>query len=215
MPIDRRNLRDQVREQLTEWLADGRLRAGQHLDEGALARALGVSRTPVREALAGLAREGLIEAVPRHGFQVPALAAETVQELFPLIGALEGLAIRLAGRSLPELAAPLAEIQARLAVAQLTPRQRWDLDRRWHETLSSRHNNRELAASLERLRGRIRHYEGLWGRPAAEQESLRAEHDAIIVLVTEGQAERAAEAVLAHWVRAVRPATQWLAGLER
>lgn len=211
MAIDRRNLRDQAREQLEEWLGDGRLQSGQRLDEGKLARALGISRTPVREALTALACDRMVDALPRRGFRVPALTAESIRDVFPVIGALEGLAIRLSGSAIRERAAPLLDLQARLGVAGLTARQRWELDRRWHEALTGGHNNREVAAALGRLRARIRHYEGLWSRPPADIETLRSEHQAIATLVAEGRVDEAAEAALGHWVRAVRPTTQWLA----
>ena len=63
MAIKRLNLRDEVREALLEWLAAGRLAPGQRLEEERLSQALGVSRTPLREALASLAQEGLVESV--------------------------------------------------------------------------------------------------------------------------------------------------------
>ena len=75
MPIQRYSLRDQVRAELVAWLAEDRLKTGQRLEEERLSRALGVSRTPVREALASLVAEGLVEAVPHRGFRVPALSA--------------------------------------------------------------------------------------------------------------------------------------------
>jgi DNA-binding GntR family transcriptional regulator len=210
MAIQRVNLRDQVRDELVEWLADGRLPPGQRLEEERLSKALGVSRTPLREALSKLATEGLVEAVPRRGFRVPKLSAERVRDLYPVIGSLEGLALRLSGPRLRELAAGLDGLNERLAVAHLSPRQRADVDRRWHEMLVSRNPNRELGALLERTRARVRPYAGSWERAAAEIETSRAEHAEIARLLGAGQVDEAAEAVLRHWVRGIRVVTAWV-----
>ena len=210
MAIQRVNLRDQVRDELVEWLADGRLPPGQRLEEERLSKALGVSRTPLREALSKLATEGLVEAVPRRGFRVPKLSAERVRDLYPVIGSLEGLALRLSGPRVRELAAGLDGLNERLAVTHLSPRQRADLDRRWHEMLVSRNPNRELAALLERTRSRVRPYAGSWERAAAEIETSRAEHAEIARLLGAGQVDEAAEAVLRHWVRGIRVVTAWV-----
>ncbi|MFU8820076.1 MAG: GntR family transcriptional regulator [Gammaproteobacteria bacterium] len=210
MAIQRVNLRDQVRDELVEWLADGRLPPGQRLEEARLSKGLGVSRTPLREALSKLATEGLVEAVPRRGFRVPKLSAERVRDLYPVIGSLEGLALRLSGPRVRELAAGLDRLNERLAVTHLSPRQRADLDRRWHEMLVSRNPNRELAALLERTRSRVRPYAGSWDRAAAELEASRAEHAEIARLLGTGQVDEAAEAVLRHWVRGIRVVTTWV-----
>jgi DNA-binding GntR family transcriptional regulator len=210
MAIQRLNLRDQVRAELIDWLSDGRLKPGQRLEEERLSSALGVSRTPLREALANLASEGLVESVPRRGFRVPKLSAERVRDLYPVIGSLEGLALRLSGTRVSELAAGLEDLNARLAVAHLTPRQRADLDRRWHEMLVSRNPNRELATLLERTRSRVRPYAASWDRSAAELEASRAEHAEIARLLGAGQVDEAAEAVLRHWVRGIRVVAAWV-----
>lgn len=171
---------------------------------------MGVSRTPLREALASLARDGLVETIPHRGFHVPVLSAELVRDLYPIIGSLEALAIRLSGTALRELAGPLEEINGRLAVAHLTPRQRSELDRRWHNTLVSRNPNRELAALIERTRRRLLPYDGAWERSVTDVEASRAEHAAIAALFAQSRADEAAEAVLKHWVRGIRTVTAWV-----
>lgn len=211
MAIQRQNLRDQVREELIEWLSDGRLGPGQRLEEERLSRALGVSRTPLREALANLTSEGLVEAIPRRGFRVPKLSAERVRDLFPVIGSLEGLALRLSGARVRELASDLDGLNERLVLPHLSPRQRAEIDRRWHEMLVSRNPNRELATLLERTRSRVRPYAASWERGATDIEASRAEHAEIARLLGSGQVDEAAEAVLRHWVRAIRVVTAWIA----
>lgn len=210
MAIKRLNLRDEVREALLEWLTAGRLAPGQRLEEERLSQALGVSRTPLREALASLAQEGVVESVPRRGFRVPGLSAERVRDLYPLIGSLEGLALRLSGPGAMTLAAGLEELNGRLALPHLSARQRADADARWHQHLVSRNPNREVAMLLERCRQRVRPYAGSWARSPAEVEASGAEHAEISGLVGAGRLDEAAEAVLRHWVRGTRPVMAWV-----
>jgi DNA-binding GntR family transcriptional regulator len=105
--IDRpRSLSDQVYATLREHLCSGHLRSGQPLQEAAVAAQLGVSRTPVREVLARLASEGLIETVGR-GFVVPTLSEDDIEDIYELRlmiepEALRGVAARITDRKLAQ-----------------------------------------------------------------------------------------------------------------
>lgn len=77
-------------------IVDGRLEPGQRLKEGELARELGISRTPIREALLVLQTEGLIDAAPNRGATVRAYDADDLDDLYQLRAVLEGFAARLA-----------------------------------------------------------------------------------------------------------------------
>lgn len=83
-------------EVIREAIMDGRLEPGQRLKEEELARELGISRTPVREALLILQTEGLLEATPNRGATVRTYDADGLSDLYMLRAALEGLAARLA-----------------------------------------------------------------------------------------------------------------------
>lgn len=97
MKLERMNradgLRQRVYETLREQISLGRIGHDQRLIENAVADALGVSRTPVREALALLAREGLLVATTR-GFVLPELAEADIAEIYQLRGLLEPAAFR-------------------------------------------------------------------------------------------------------------------------
>lgn len=105
-------LGDRVYSTLRETLRAGRIRAGQPLQEGALAAQLGVSRTPVREALARLASEGLVVADGRS-FTLPALSVGDIEDIYALRFLLEPEALRLVAASQPERKA-LAPLRAAL-----------------------------------------------------------------------------------------------------
>src|SRR6188472_3504504 len=108
--VDRRTLHEEVAEKLRRMLTEGRLAPGSRLNERILCERLRVSRTPLREAFKVLAAERLIELTPNRGARVVALDRADVEELFELMGALEGLGGQLAAeRRTP---AELAEIRA-------------------------------------------------------------------------------------------------------
>ena len=101
---------EQVANRLRERIYDGLLSPGEAIDEPALCGFFGISRTPLREALKVLDREGLLELVPRKGCVVRSLSLEELGELFPVIAMLEGLCARLAANHCTE--ADLAQLEA-------------------------------------------------------------------------------------------------------
>jgi DNA-binding GntR family transcriptional regulator len=82
-------LYQQVAARLRELIYAGTLPAGSWIDELALAKSFGLSRTPLREALKVLEKEGLVRNVPRQGSFVTELSAEDLEELFPIMAMLE------------------------------------------------------------------------------------------------------------------------------
>jgi DNA-binding GntR family transcriptional regulator len=106
------SLSDRVYATLREYLRAGRIPTGQPLQEAVLGAQLGVSRTPVREALARLASDGLVVAEGRS-FIVPALAENDIEDIYALRFLLEPEALRLVAASRPERKA-LAPLRAAL-----------------------------------------------------------------------------------------------------
>ncbi|MFT0860349.1 GntR family transcriptional regulator [Ancylobacter sp. G4_0304] len=90
--IPRRSLHGELAAQLRDMLMRGDLKAGEKISEQALCARFGVSRTPLREALKVLANEGLLILSPNRGASVARVSPEEVDELFPIMGALEALA---------------------------------------------------------------------------------------------------------------------------
>jgi DNA-binding GntR family transcriptional regulator len=94
--ILRRSLHESLVAPLREMILQGELRPGEKVHEEQLCERFGVSRTPLREALKVLASEGVLQIQPHRGVIVTPITAEAVDELFPLMGALERLAGSLA-----------------------------------------------------------------------------------------------------------------------
>ncbi|MDP3487149.1 MAG: GntR family transcriptional regulator [Bacillota bacterium] len=95
---DLRPIRDIVYENLRSAIMKGQLKSGERLVENQLAEQLGVSRTPVREALRMLEQDGLAIALPRRGTVVAGLRREEAIEIYNIRGVLEGLVARLAAQ---------------------------------------------------------------------------------------------------------------------
>lgn len=93
--IKRRVLYEEVAEILARMIYESRLQPGQWIDEMKLCDELGISRTPLREALKVLASDGLVELVPRKGSYVKSISPEELDELFPIMALLEGYCTQL------------------------------------------------------------------------------------------------------------------------
>ncbi|GAB3493017.1 GntR family transcriptional regulator [Flexivirga lutea] len=96
MSSDSRDAAERAYEAVLERIYDGRLAAGARLPEQALAADIGVSRTPVREAVRRLAAEGMVDVVPNRGAQVVSVTEKDNRELYTLRAELEPVAARLA-----------------------------------------------------------------------------------------------------------------------
>ncbi|REC93834.1 GntR family transcriptional regulator [Kushneria indalinina] len=94
--ISRHSLHDAITSRLRDMIIEGELEQGARIYEGPLCETLGVSRTPLREALRFLASEGLVELVPQRGARVRQFSARDIEDMLVLIRSLEELAARLA-----------------------------------------------------------------------------------------------------------------------
>lgn len=96
------SLGSQAYQELKRLILERRLSPGEKINEGELAQALGISRTPIREALNRLAKEGLVDIIPQRGAFVVEFAAKDVEELFLIREKLEGLAAYLAAQRITD-----------------------------------------------------------------------------------------------------------------
>jgi DNA-binding GntR family transcriptional regulator len=195
--LERRHLREQLGELIRDRIVHQRLPVNQSVGEVALAEELGVSRTPVRETLLGLERDGFVRAVPGRGFVVQPLSAEEAQQLYPIVWGLETLALREAERVPPERIAELRAINERLAAAE-TPEERTRRDSEWHRCLVSTGGNARLLKVLDGLKASIARYEHAFLDAADRRDHSVAEHEAIIRLLEKDPA-LAAAAIETHW----------------
>ncbi len=177
----------------------GQLRPGDRLLETELAQRLGISRTPVREAIRQLEAEGLVVHVPRVGAAVRSLEPGEVTELYEMRGVLEGTAARLAARAGSSVELDdLATINAEMAAAQGDPARMYELNRQFHAALLNAARNRYLARSVAGLQKTL-----LLLGPTTLEESDRArnaveEHEAVLTALRARDEQGAEAAMRAH-----------------
>jgi DNA-binding GntR family transcriptional regulator len=200
-PLENRTLREQVADHLREEILTTRLAPGAELSEVALARSLGISRGPLREALGQLAAEGLVTIVPRRGAVVRRLTRQEFTDAYEVREALESLAIKLA---VPRLTVGekaelhrMSEQMERAAQAGDTDRF-FDINRQFHARLVEASGNRKL----QEMHGQLVAQMGRLMKKSVELrggiEQSAAEHRAILEAVDAGDPERAAQLMEQH-----------------
>lgn len=139
-------------ERLLEEIASGQLPPGTRLREVELAGRLGISRTPVRDAIRQLEADGLVVHVPRAGATIRTLDYTEVMELYEMRAVLEGTAARLAARAASDVEiAELESLNEELAAAEGDARRSYLLNKQFHRTLLDAARNRYLTRSVNSL----------------------------------------------------------------
>jgi DNA-binding GntR family transcriptional regulator len=198
-----RSLRELVYDFLRAEMAKGGLQPGAFLDLNELAQRLGVSRTPLREALLHLESQGFVSVLPRRGFRLNELTLDDIRSFYEIIGALEAAALRTVGFSLgPADFARMRALDAEMAtaVAARDFDRYYDANLAFHDTYLSRSDNARLVAQVQLLKQRL--YD--WPRRAAMMQAWEAhsvvEHEEFLALLERGNIEAAADHLQhVHW----------------
>lgn len=200
------SLTEKVHELLKHQIINQQLRPGQRLVEDEIAKELGVSRTPVREALYALASDGLVTFVQRKGAYVIQLTRKDVQEIYDIRKFLEGLATLLATPSisdeqLREFAEAIKGIeQKRTSEAEISADiERFTMiDMRLHDVIIEQSQNQRLIQMLSSIHDQI-HIFRVWEAkfPDRRMKALEA-HKAIFNSIIERNAEKASELMMMH-----------------
>ena len=203
MAIERRNLRSQVRAELLERMRAGLVQPGEGINEVQLATELGVSRTPLREALIALESEGQIES--ENGFRFVPLSASEFRDLAPVMAALESLALELSptdelreiGIRLKEMADAFADelVEHQLVITK---------DDEWHSVMLSACPNTRLLAVIESVRSSFHRYESLLVPEDVKVERVAAEHAEIARRLAAGDIPGAVEALKLNWLHGMQ-----------
>ena len=205
-------------QQLYELIVHGRLPPGARIAEGPLAETLGVSRTPVREALQRLRQEGLLVEVGggsglRGRLAVAPLQRAPMEELYALAGVIEGMATR--GLSKVE-AAQRERLARRLETIERAfhaeARRRspefdrlFELHQAFHRTLMEAAAGPETRAVLRTIKPQLDRYEWFYAPMAGPDFTpTRREHAAIVDAVRHGNAQQLERAVRANWLNAAQ-----------
>ncbi|MGY1780665.1 GntR family transcriptional regulator [Geodermatophilus sp. SYSU D01036] len=199
--VDRSLLRDDVYRRLRDAIVDGTFAPGEQLRDLELAAWLGVSRTPVREALLRLAHSGLVLARPGRSTVVSPLDVRAVRDARDVVAAMHGLAVREAVPVLTEAdLAALRESNRRFAAAVDSGdvEAALRIDDELHGVLVRISGNRALATVLEQFTPTVRRAERLRFGSLRGRASV-TRHDELIRLCAAGDGEGAAAVAYDTW----------------
>ncbi len=203
-----RYLGDSVYGALRQAILDRTFDPGEPLTEGDLSRRFGVSRTPVREALAKLERDHLVRLVPKKGAFVRSLSHDEIRDLYQVREELEALAVRLAGAHLQSgelepLEARFRELDARGGAAGHAEVRA--LGDEFHRYLVKRADNTKLLQVLEQMREEVQPVWTMSIVAPGRAQALVREHLAIIDALKRADVRRA-ERLMRRHIRRVRDA---------
>lgn len=194
-------LRDVVFNTLRRAILRGELKPGERLMEIQLANKLGVSRTPIREAIRKLELEGLVLMIPRRGAEVARITEKNMQDVLEVRKALEKLAAELAcDRISPEQVVEMREaakdFENILKTGDIT--QIAEADVRFHDIICFATDNQRLITLLNNLREQMYRLRVEYLKQTECYPQLLEEHDLIIRTIEEGRKEEASAIVEKH-----------------
>lgn len=194
-------LRDVVFNTLRQAIITGEFAPGERLMEIVLAERLGVSRTPVREAIRKLELEGLVVMVPRKGAEVARITEDSLKEVLEVRCALEVLAVGLACQRITD------EGRERLKNAHeefVKSVQRGDTleiansDEAFHECIFELTNNKRLLQIITNLKEQMYRYRMEYVKDVGYHEDLISEHEKMLQAILNGDTETAEEIMRNH-----------------
>jgi DNA-binding GntR family transcriptional regulator len=202
-PLVLKSLREQVYDHLRQLLNRGELRPGGFLDLDALEARLGVSRTPLRDALLQLEAEGFVTILPRRGVQVRPLTRDDIRHVYEIVGALESAALLAAFPRLgPREAAALRRLNREMkrAVEAGDFDRYYDRNLAFHDVFLDRCDNERLVRLARTLKQRLYDWPRRRGFVKAWERASVREHAAFARLVARGESRAAADHLRdVHW----------------
>ena len=194
-------LREIVFEAIREAIINGTLKPGERLMEIQLAEEMGVSRTPVREAIRKLELEGFLVMIPRKGAYVAGLSMKDIADVFEIRGALEGLAAGLAAeRITEEEQEELERILVRIGecINSDDLNALIEQDTEFHDILFKATRNERLVQIVSNLREQIQRYRTASLSSPGRMKVALEEHKEIVEAVSERNVEKAQRLAREH-----------------
>ncbi len=194
-------LRDVVFNTLREAILKGELKPGERLMEIQLADQLGVSRTPIREAIRKLELEGLVLMIPRKGAEVAKISEKNLRDVLEVRRSLEELATELAcQRITDEEIADLEAAQQRFieAVDRGDATEIADTDEAYHDVIYQATNNDRLVQILNNLREQMYRYRLEYIKDESKRQILIVEHDQILKAIKNRHVDEARRSMREH-----------------
>lgn len=192
--FDKRSLCERIYAHLRNKIMHNELQAGSRIHYDQLMEELGVSRTPLRDALKELQQDGFIEVKPRSGTFVNIPKLKDIVEIFDLRKALESLALELAWPNIPEsvlheLRAECDQADQWINAEQFAPF--FEADRRFHRTLISYSKNERLMQMMEKLEMQVTRFRIMMTTNAKRPAQANEQHKQIIAALQNGDVPHA------------------------
>ena len=206
---ERQNISGEVAAALRERIVNGDLAPNTRINEVHLARDLGVSRAPLREALARLAQEGALRNAPRIGYFVRPLTIEEFEQIYDIRPILDPEALRLAGIPSKKRIDELEALNRKLAAAR-DPETAITLDDEWHFSLLADCPNRVLIEMIESIILRTRRYELALMKESENVATASNDHARILAALRKGDLPAACAALKRNMQSGRAPIVAWL-----
>ena len=194
-------LRDVVFNTLRQAILRGELKPGERLMEIQLANKLGVSRTPIREAIRKLELEGLVLMIPRKGAEVAEITEKSLRDVLEVRRALEELAVELVcekitDEQIQDLKDAAEEFKESLKDGDIT--RIAEAAVKFHDVIYMATDNQKLIQLLNNLREQMYRYRVEYLKRSDFHQQLIDEHEEIIETIESGQKDRAVQVVCQH-----------------
>lgn len=194
-------LRDVVFNTLRQAILRGELKPGERLMEIQLANKLGVSRTPIREAIRKLELEGLVLMIPRKGAEVADITEKSLKDVLEVRRALEELSVkltcdRITKEEIKELEQAAENFKKTLKSKDIT--EIAEADVRFHDVIYTATKNQKLIQLLNNLHEQMYRYRIEYLKDEEVYPKLLKEHKEIIERISKGEKEAAARMVCEH-----------------
>ena len=186
-------LRDVVFNTLRQAILRGELKPGERLMEIQLANKLGVSRTPIREAIRKLELEGLVLMIPRKGAEVAEITEKNMRDVLEVRKALEELAVQLACDKMKKAAEDFKKILKSKDITEIA-----EADVRFHDIIYMATDNQKLIQLLNNLREQMYRYRVEYLKREEAHPQLIAEHAEIIEYISKGEKKAATDIMCKH-----------------
>ncbi|HYC30932.1 MAG TPA: GntR family transcriptional regulator [Gemmatimonadales bacterium] len=210
MVVTRSPLGDQVYSEVVTLLHRGELLPGTRVRDSAIAERLGVSRTPAREALLRLSREGLLDAGPGRGFRVRPLDRAELRDVGAILAELEPLALRLSPDLAPDRLRRLDELVKQMEQSRGDAGRVIELDETWHQTLLDGCPNRRLLDLIASLRRVPRRYLHAYLREAGRLGLSTLHHTRLLAALRAGDRAGATGLLERRWRRGIEEMEAWI-----
>lgn len=194
-------LRDVVFKTLRQAILTGELKPGERLMEIHLANRLGVSRTPIREAIRMLELEGLVTMIPRKGAEVSRISKQDISDVLEVRASLDALAVRLCCERITEeeiqkLEDAVKAFSEAVASGDLTAVAQADVD--YHDIIVNASKNKRLVQMVFNLAERVYRYRLEYIKDKSSHENLIKEHREILDFIKKKDAQNAEKAIIKH-----------------